>query len=100
MIHQSVNSDGYACSTCGSYVWVGTDHACGGSGAIRSLNPTSQTAPSYTIQRCPVCQGRGNVPAGFYTPGDGVTSTAPEDCRTCGGRGILKVGALGHVEPA
>lgn len=32
--------------------------------------------------RCPVCEGRGSVPAGFYTNGIS-TSTSNEKCRSC-----------------
>jgi DnaJ-class molecular chaperone len=37
-------------------------------------------------QACPVCFGRGHVPAGFY----GVAvNTSPETCRTCKGTTII-----------
>ena len=41
--------------------------------------------------RCPVCNGKGVVGAGFYSTGQcvGVTSTADETCQSCGGDGIL-----------
>lgn len=45
-----------------------------------------------TPSTCPVCQGRGVVPAGFYstTTGQGTTSTMiPEQCRSCEGSGIV-----------
>jgi DnaJ-class molecular chaperone len=45
--------------------------------------------------RCPVCNGQGDVPSGFYTaiglnewP---VTNIAPEPCRTCNGTGMVVV---------
>jgi len=39
---------------------------------------------------CPVCQGRGTVPQGFYNHGDMLTSSlTPEQCRTCLGTGIV-----------
>lgn len=43
-------------------------------------------------QACPVCQGRGVVPQGFYNPHPGVvsTSTAPDGCRTCQGARIIE----------
>lgn len=37
---------------------------------------------------CPICQGHGHVPAGFYTDCS-PTTLIPEKCRTCGGRGIV-----------
>lgn len=43
--------------------------------------------------RCPVCEGKGLVPYGFYTvigqPYFSSTNTAPETCKSCGGRGII-----------
>lgn len=51
-----------------------------------------------SIQKCPVCNGSGHVPQGFYShyqPDPNsvpVTQSAPslrEICRACGGRGIL-----------
>ena len=46
-----------------------------------------------TPHRCPLCNGTGFVPAGFYSA-IGVnsfptTNTAPEQCRSCSGLGIL-----------
>ena len=38
---------------------------------------------------CPVCQGRGVVPAGFYGLGNLTSSLTPEQCRTCSGFGIV-----------
>lgn len=43
--------------------------------------------------KCPVCDGRGNVPRGFYdcNPILHNTSTdcSPEVCKSCGGSGIV-----------
>jgi len=44
--------------------------------------------------KCPICDGRGIVPAGFYQVtfhGYGFTSTSSshEICRSCGGSGII-----------
>jgi len=39
-------------------------------------------------QKCPVCEGRGVLPAGFY---DGPTSTSLETCRMCKGSGVITV---------
>lgn len=36
--------------------------------------------------RCPVCEGRGFVPAGFY---GSQVGTNPIECRACGGKGIV-----------
>lgn len=51
--------------------------------------------PTKTPHKCPVCDGRGNVPFGFYEAGwtgHYTTGTKPipvEDCRTCNGKGVL-----------
>lgn len=41
--------------------------------------------------RCPVCDGRGSVPAGFYEGPNGVgtTATSAEPCRSCSGQGVI-----------
>lgn len=45
-------------------------------------------------QTCPVCFGKGKVAPNFYAfPGVQMWSsanTAPEECRSCGGRGIVR----------
>lgn len=42
---------------------------------------------------CPVCNGRGNVPSGFYNhyylPSSNTTTPIP--CQTCNGSGIVKL---------
>lgn len=45
------------------------------------------------IYKCPVCDGKGFVPAGFYnTNGQSWYSfnTSPEVCRSCNGKGVIK----------
>ena len=47
---------------------------------------------SLAPHRCPVCNGNGLVPNGFYmqTSGHWTTSSiTPETCRSCGGTGIV-----------
>ena len=47
---------------------------------------------SLAPHRCPVCNGSGLVPNGFYMQTGGhwpTTSTIPETCRSCGGTGIV-----------
>jgi len=42
--------------------------------------------------RCPVCNGRGHVPNGFYgTTNDEWTTSSltPDVCKTCNGGGIV-----------
>jgi hypothetical protein len=41
---------------------------------------------------CPVCQGRGFVPVGFYNPFDvsaGSTTAANPSCKSCDATGIV-----------
>lgn len=48
--------------------------------------------PAATAARCPVCNGNGLVPNGFYNMTGNIWTTAdasPEQCRSCGGRGIV-----------
>jgi len=42
--------------------------------------------------RCPVCQGKGTLPPGFYEHGDSVTrsDTTPDPCKTCDGLGYIR----------
>lgn len=47
-----------------------------------------------SAQVCPVCGGKGLVPNGFYISVGAsnyytTTSTAPETCRSCGGKGYI-----------
>lgn len=42
--------------------------------------------------KCPICNGNGLVPNGFYSQVTGCwnsTSTAPETCKSCNGTGIV-----------
>lgn len=46
-------------------------------------------------QACPVCEGRGIVPQGFYLVTKwqqqyGSANAAPEQCRTCDGKGVIE----------
>jgi hypothetical protein len=45
-----------------------------------------------TPYRCPVCNGKGIVPNGFYNSTEdswATTSIAPETCKSCWGTGIV-----------
>ena len=47
---------------------------------------------SLAPHRCPVCNGNGLVPNGFYMQTSGYWSTSsitPETCRSCSGTGIV-----------
>lgn len=39
-------------------------------------------------EKCPICNGRGEVPAGFYS-GAPSPDGRRETCRTCGGSGLV-----------
>ena len=42
--------------------------------------------------RCPICEGHGLVPGGFYSAvpgGQMISCNATEQCRACGGTGII-----------
>jgi len=46
---------------------------------------------SYPV-KCPICEGHGNVPGGFYTSVPGstmISNCSQEQCRTCFGSGIV-----------
>ena len=38
---------------------------------------------------CPVCQGHGTVPVGFYSMTTLSSNVVPDKCRTCQGLGII-----------
>lgn len=44
-----------------------------------------------SVHKCPVCEGRGLVPAGFYYQNSLPTAvnTCPETCRSCNGKGVI-----------
>ena len=50
---------------------------------------------SVQVLLCPLCEGRGYVPLGFYSSTAGrawtVSSTIPDRCRSCDGRGYVVV---------
>lgn len=46
--------------------------------------------PDSKWQRCPVCNGVGSVPMGFYPPQGVGTTTTPQKCRTCNGKGMVR----------
>lgn len=85
------------CFRCGAMIWTGTLHTCAPGVAYQWINPPSPT-PLYTIQCCPVCEGRMTVPAGFYSRMGVSGSLNPETCQTYDGKGVLKVGLCGSVE--
>lgn len=54
-------------------------------------DPTWKVSPS-SPHKCPVCSGRGTVPAGFYMAHNNEftsSGTAPEKCRSCLGTGVI-----------
>ncbi len=60
-------------------------------GCIKTGSAVQETG-ELTPHRCPVCDGSGLVPEGFYMQTSGhwsTTVTMPEQCRTCGGTGVV-----------
>jgi DnaJ-class molecular chaperone len=58
--------------------------------------PTTQLSMNFnkslTPHRCPICNGNGLVPNGFYMQTSGywsTSSTTTEMCRSCNGTGIV-----------
>lgn len=58
-------------------------------------NNVFQTKIKSTLKTpfcCPVCNGKGIVPNGFYNATGNcwvATTTLPDTCRTCGGTGVV-----------
>jgi DnaJ-class molecular chaperone len=52
---------------------------------VRTRTPA---VPTALWQTCPVCQGRGHVPGGFY--GIPPVGTGNERCRRCAGTGTIE----------
>lgn len=61
-----------------------TGEPCNLCNPIYTLTPIGRTP-----HRCPVCDGRRTVPAGFYGREQVLSGTTPEACRSCDGTGIL-----------
>ena len=59
------------------------------------IKSSGSSASSYSTAlapyRCPICGGNGIVLGGFYnqTSGAWVSTNPTEECRSCGGTGIL-----------
>lgn len=72
------------CPLCGAPYDSNRRHHC----APPALSP----APSDRVpHRCPVCEGRCAVPAGFYSGLNQLPTTVPErePCRSCAGTGVI-----------
>lgn len=66
------------CGVCGQWL-NGRRHVCDGVVA---------TAQGAVPHKCPVCEGKGKVEAGFYSlPTD--TSVSDPMCRACAGSGVV-----------
>lgn len=46
--------------------------------------PATYPAPSVKPHKCPVCDGKGTVSAGFYE-----NTLGEQECRSCQGKGVL-----------
>jgi len=55
------------------------------------INLNDSSIGKLIPHKCPVCNGRGCVPSGFYTYNNYHSTTAllTEMCRTCNGKGIV-----------
>lgn len=54
--------------------------------------PAVSIERTLTPHKCPVCNGNGLVPNGFYLQTSGnwsSSSITPEACRSCNGTGII-----------
>ena len=59
---------------------------------LRIVELIADVSKSLAPHRCPVCNGNGLVPNGFYMQTSGHWSTSsitPETCRSCGGTGVV-----------
>lgn len=62
-----------------------------GGGGRRSVIMTPSLKANMPY-KCPVCNGRGTMPNGFYMGTQGqwsTTNASPEQCRSCNGKGII-----------
>lgn len=50
------------------------------------------------IEKCPVCEGRGIVPSGFYQGISTLSFLVPEPCRICNGKGVILISANRIIE--
>jgi len=50
------------------------------------------------LHKCPVCNGTGIVPGGFYisTGEFSITGTNQETCRSCDGKGYIIIDCCGY----
>ncbi|MDP2364013.1 MAG: hypothetical protein Q8M94_09620, partial [Ignavibacteria bacterium] len=59
----------------------------------RGIIPRKLNEDRMEYQKCPICNGNGQVSGGFYNrPGDSLywaTNHTMEICRTCEGKGII-----------
>ena len=59
----------------------------------RLTTPPWSVPVAVTPHKCPVCNGRGTVSAGFYQPEEQgrytLSSLAPETCKSCKGKGVI-----------
>lgn len=59
--------------------------------ALPHIEQSADRQEVFTVrhirQRCPICEGRKHVPAGFYIGIAG--STNPEPCQQCGATGMI-----------
>lgn len=80
----------YKCRMCGGD--LNTGMVCVQCGFDNGNSFTYSTNDTKKPHICPVCQGVGRVPAGFYESvgsNTWVNSGGDEECRSCNGTGIV-----------
>ncbi len=65
------------------------EYRCPNCGYGTSYCPVVAPVHARPPALCPVCRGRGSVPANFYDDLGVAASTNRQQCRSCKGRGVL-----------
>ncbi len=92
----------YVCAVCGFRTFCDFER-CPACEPTKTKEPAAEVRgvvgekmPWRSLQRapfrCPICNGKGIVPNGFYSSAEGygtTTDATPETCRTCNGEGIV-----------
>lgn len=81
------------CQYCGYYYSCYSGHVCGGLSYYYGVPTTVNTPTTYAQAppyKCPVCEGRGTMPCGFYERLQITDNTASNECRSCKGTGIIR----------
>ena len=74
------------------YEWEQLDYCwyCGSKEGATCMGTDTVKEPGAKPFVCPVCNGRGTMPDGFYDRlASSTTDASPEMCRSCNGTGIV-----------